>query len=158
MNIVFIVIIVAFIIMLVIKLASGSSSSKSSSSVPTSSEYRLRSNILTPTELNFYSSLDTAIAGRYLICPKVRIIDFIEGKSFANNQRIMSKHCDFLICSRAMKPLFVIELDDKSHQTNATTIKNDKFKDELYKVTGIKLIRIKVSSIYNTQELRNLMS
>ncbi len=122
----------------------------------TNQDYSLRKSIMTPTELNFYNDLEVAVQDRYIICPKVRVIDFVEpiGKNKNSNfNRIVSKHCDFLLCSRSFKPIFVIELDDKSHN-NVRSQKNDNFKNELYQTIGIKLIRIKVSSIYNIKDIQ----
>lgn len=158
MTIILIIVVLAvFVLAAIIKVVS---SDGKTSYIPNGTDFKLKSSILTATELNFYNSLDIAIAGRYLICPKVRLADYVDCKNNSNGNfnRIKSKHCDFLICSRAMKPLFVIELDDKSHQTSSNTINNDKFKDTLYNSIGLKIIRIKVSSTYSTQELRNLMS
>jgi len=113
--------------------------------------------ILSEAEFNFYNVLNLALQNsNFIICPKVRIADFINVKSNKNFtsdlNRIKSKHVDFLICNNRLKPLIAIELDDKSHDKR---IERDNFINELYKSVNLNTLRIKNGQTYSVIELRN---
>lgn len=122
--------------------------------------YILKNNFLTPAEVNFYKVLQTALADTdYIIFAKVKLGDLFRvsspQKSFYSYwNRIRSKHVDFLICDKDIKPIAVIELDDQTHLTNEKTITSDKFKNELFLKNKFPLIRIKVQRSYNVEQIR----
>ena len=94
-------------------------------------------------------------ANQLLICPKVRIEDFIwtdwekYGLTWKEEQaarnRIKSRHIDFLICDINLNVQCGIELDDSSH---ANTQKEDAFKDNVFREAGFRNYRIPVR-LYN---------
>ncbi|MDF2700816.1 MAG: hypothetical protein K0Q49_2379 [Haloplasmataceae bacterium] len=104
--------------------------------------------ILTSTEYNFYKSLKIITDNKNLIiCPKVGLKDMIDITDKSNYMKwfgqISQKHIDFLICDNDLKPLFAIELDDKSHDRTKAQ-KNDDFKNKLFSKIGLPLKRIRV--------------
>lgn len=112
-------------------------------------------NLLTPTELKFYLQMKEALKTFNVeIHYKVRLADIFKVKYHnkyykRNFARIMAKHTDFLIVEPATaKPILAIELDDASHDKEAS-FKNDNFKNILYGNSYIKLLRIKVTNTYD---------
>jgi hypothetical protein len=94
---------------------------------------------------------------------KVRLADVFtpsgKGKSYMSDfNRISSKHVDFLVCDKAtMKPIYAIELDDKSHLSEKSK-KRDDFVDKLYTQTGLRLVRVQARKDYSDTYLEGLFS
>ena len=114
--------------------------------------------LLTKTELNFYNTLKLCINNNNIICPKVRIADFVTVKQnhlFQSNfNKISRKHIDFLICNEEFNPLYAIELDDLSHENQT---ERDMFVNELYRTINLPILRIKVSNTYNIDTIKELI-
>src|SRR5262249_36767531 len=102
----------------------------------------------------------TAVGSTYQIFAKVRLIDIVrvrsdapEAQSYKN--RIISKHVDFVLCSRdTFVPLLVIELDDASHRSGAAQ-RRDATKDAALRAARVPLLRISAASNYNPRILAN---
>lgn len=113
--------------------------------------------ILTKNEYYFYNILKP-ITDRhnYLICPKIGIKDIVDVTDHRNYmkyfKKISQKHIDFIICDNNLKPLYGIELDDKSHEKEKA-FKNDNFKNLLFNEIGLKLIRIKSNNYDNLENV-----
>ena len=92
--------------------------------------------LLTKSEYTFFKTLQKILDNdKYIICPKVRLEDFIDvtdkQEIFKYRGYIKSRHVDFLICDNNLHILFAIELDDKTH--NSEKAKNtDEFKNKLF--------------------------
>ena len=67
--------------------------------------------------------------------------------------KIKSKHIDFIITDQKSNIKYLIELDWYSHYKDYQTIKNDRFKEEIFKDLWLKLIRFKNKSFYNFDSL-----
>jgi hypothetical protein len=117
--------------------------------------------LLTKNEWAFYKKLKP-VADRYgyNIIAKIRLADLVEvdtsqtkeyGKYFP---KISSKHIDFgLVNPENMEVLYLIELDDRSHQ-RADRIERDKLVNALCEKVGYTLIRT-----YNdTEEVERVLS
>lgn len=108
--------------------------------------------LLTKSEYTFFKTLQKILDNdKYIICPKVRLEDFIDvtdkQEIFKYRGYIKSRHVVFLICDNNLHILFAIELDDKTH--NSEKAKNtDEFKNKLFEKIGIKLYRIKTEDNY----------
>lgn len=105
--------------------------------------------ILTKTEYAFWKVLQPRAARRnILVCPKVRMEDFLEVKTKDNRKRqswrgrIKSRHIDFILCDSDLNMLAGVELDDNSHKYNKATIEGDLFKNSVFKAIGMPLFRI----------------
>lgn len=132
---------------------------------PKSSEpqysYQARKSLLSAAELSFYQVLARLVGTRFAVCGKVRLADVFsvsgrEGTQAARN-RINQKHIDFLLCDpRTMAPLLGIELDDSSHQ-RADRSQRDDFVDEVFRIAGVPLLRVRAQKSYNTEELAGLI-
>lgn len=112
--------------------------------------------LLTKAEYTFYNTLKPLCDNANLIiCPKVRMEDFLEITDKQNYRKyrgyVKSRHIDFLICDSKLHVIAGVELDDKTHNLEKTK-QTDDFKNQVFKAIAIPLYRIKVSSgIYNDQ-------
>lgn len=112
--------------------------------------------LLTKTEYVFYNILKRKCdENNLLICPKVRMEDFInvtdKKNIFKYRNYIKSRHIDFMICDNKLRLLAGLELDDSSHQ-NKDAADIDEFKNKVFKAIQIPLFRVKISQgDYGTQ-------
>lgn len=118
--------------------------------------YKKRSYFFSVAELKFFEVLKEIIGDNYYIFPKVRICDIVSSKdkrSYAQFNRIKSKHVDFLICTKnPITPKIVVELDDSSHNYQSR-IKRDKFVDGVFASSEIPIVHVKVKSFYDKEFL-----
>ena len=119
--------------------------------------YRLRDDFLSPAEFSFYRVLQMAVRDQGIVCPKVNLADIFfvsrpnENQGYRN--KIDRKHVDFLVCHpKTMKPLFGVELDDKSHG-RSDRVERDEFVDEVFRIAGLALIRKPARAAYEPQSL-----
>lgn len=107
--------------------------------------YELNETILTERERAFYRILKPIADSLELqICPKVRVADIVSIKKGTRDwqkwfNKIRSKHVDFLLCDYDMNIVLIIELDDRSHETERAK-KNDALKNAIF---GDRLLRIR---------------
>jgi len=104
--------------------------------------------LLTKTEYAFYNILKMKCDKKnVLICPKIRMEDFLEVTDKQNKLKyrgyIKSRHIDFMLCDSKLNLLAGIELDDKSHnEKEAAAI--DHFKNRVFQTINMPLFRVKV--------------
>lgn len=120
--------------------------------------YRLRDGLLSAGELAFYQVLVRAVPPEYVINCKVRIWDILYVERSENSRghenRISSKHVDFLLCDRTtMKAVLAIELDDASHN-RPDRQDRDAFVDQAFAAAGLPIIHIKAARSYSTVEIQ----
>lgn len=107
--------------------------------------YIMNETILTERERAFYHILKPVADRLELqICPKVRVADIVSIKKGTKDwqkwfNKIKSKHVDFLLCDYDMNIVLLIELDDRSHETERAQ-KNDRLKNAIF---GDRLVRIR---------------
>ena len=107
--------------------------------------YEMNETILTERERAFYRILKPiADKLKLQICPKVRVADIVSIKKGTRDwqkwfNKIRSKHVDFLLCDYDMNIVLLIELDDRSHETDRAK-KNDALKNAIF---SNKLLRIR---------------
>lgn len=88
---------------------------------------------------------------------KVRLLDLVEPVSGNPKYKtylykIQAKHVDFVICDKKLVARYVIELDDKSHDTEEKQ-ERDKFVDEVLKSTGYKVLRIREKDLEDLEQI-----
>lgn len=119
--------------------------------------FRQRGDFLSPGELAFYRGLVPVVDSRYVICPKVRIADLVhtvDRNDQGNKNRINQKHVDFVLCEKeSMKPILVIELDDKSH-ARADRQERDELVDAVFESAQLPLLHVRAAARYAPQDLR----
>lgn len=106
--------------------------------------------LLTKNEWYFYINTLKPLEEKYNIkvLPKVRMEDVVGVKKTVDKKerasargKVKSRHFDFVITNPNLKILLIIELDDRSHETEKA-IKNDEFKNSVLNQIGIPYIRI----------------
>ena len=117
--------------------------------------YKKSDYLFTKTELKFYRELIKITDELNLVIfPKIRLADIFKYNEYKDFNKIKSKHIDFLLCDKSnCKIRLAIELDDYSHNSNKS-VKNDNFKNEIFKQTNLPLIRLKVNNTYNLEEIK----
>ena len=104
--------------------------------------------LLSSNEYKFYKNLQP-IADKYnlQILPKVRIWDIIEVNTGLNNSertsaqnKIKSKHFDFVLADNNLYIKCVIELDDSSHNSEKAKA-SDEFKNKVCETVNLPIIR-----------------
>jgi hypothetical protein len=112
------------------------------------SPYVLCETVLSHKEKSFYDSLLPITSKLGLtVFAKMRLADFINapvGNPFNEKlfYKISSKHVDFILCNSDMKPVIVIEVDDKTHD-RIDNKERDEFKNRLFKYVDIPLLRFR---------------
>src|SRR5262245_22373963 len=87
---------------------------------PSTSPY-IKTPLLTASELRFFALLESAIPDRCYLLAQVRLANLVTirpdvGFSWKHFNPIGMKCVDFVVCDHAtMRPLLVVELDDRSH-------------------------------------------
>lgn len=121
--------------------------------------YRLTQRFLSEAELSFYKVLLQVLPPEYVVVVKPRLGDVLfvprgSAGRWALQNKIQSKHVDFLLCSeQTMTPQVVIELDDKSH-ARADRIERDEFVDKACAAAGLDVIHIPAQRSYVLDEIR----
>jgi len=116
-----------------------------------------RDDFLSAAEFSFYRVLKLAVKDRAVILAKVNLADIFfvarpkENQSYRN--KIDRKHVDFLGCDpTTMKPLFGVELDDKSY-SRSDRVERDVFVDQICQVAGLPLLRVPAKAGYEPNQL-----
>ncbi len=122
--------------------------------------YIKRKHLTTTAERNFFRALEPIVRGKYEIFVNVSLGDIFdttkglersEKRSYWN--KIKQKHVDFVLCNpKTFEVMLAIELDDSSHATKKAKEK-DEFKNKLFQVAGLRLIRVLTQANYDQEEL-----
>jgi hypothetical protein len=124
--------------------------------------YRKVDSLLTAAERSFYGVLLKAVDGETLVFAKVRLADVLwlprdTRDRQAHHNRIISKHLDFVLCSRdTLAPRLAIELDDSSHSRPARR-ERDSFVDAALSAAGLPLLRVPVRRGYSPHDLGEMI-
>lgn len=124
--------------------------------------YERTERLLSAAEYSFLGALRLAVANKYDIFPKVRLLDVVNVKAGAGRQaafnRVQSKHLDFLLCDRdTSRPILAIELDDSTHQRAERKVR-DAFLEEVLEVVGLPAVRFPVTRAYDPHEIARLIT
>lgn len=94
----------------------------------------------------------------YIIIPHVAFREIFwwgEWKSdWTLTNRVTKMHFDFGIYNEDLQPILFLEIQGKEHKENPKVIERDKFKAEVMKHCGMKLITIDCSEPMTDQEIR----
>jgi len=119
--------------------------------------------LLTPAELSFYNYIFDALdSNEYVLCTKVRLGDLVKFRGGDDKQRwkrlqqVNRKHIDFVVCSRkSMMPVFLIELDDSSHNRKDRKDR-DHLVDSFLSQACLPILHVRCQRYYNP-EVRQAM-
>lgn len=118
--------------------------------------------ILTGPEYKFYMAIKPLMDElSYTICPKVGLKDLFEVNAGTQDRqkyfgKISQKHIDFLVCDDSLRPLFAVELDDKSHRRSDVQ-ERDAFKNLVFQSANFPLYRVPTNSFYTKEYLRQYL-
>ena len=130
--------------------------------VPSSQErtpYVLCESVLTRPEREFFNALLIAAAGECHVLSKVRLFDLLELPAGTPNRqswqnRVQSKHVDFVLCHRiSSRPMVAIELDDSSHGRRDRR-ERDEFVDRVCSQVGLPMLRFPVERSFDHAKVR----
>jgi len=131
--------------------------------------YRRRDAVLTPGELAFLPALQQALpvvsslvgaTGLPLVLAHVRLADLVEVETggIAAFNSVAQKHVDFVLCDpRTTRPVLVIELDDRSHNSHHARSR-DEAKDAALLSAGLAVLRVRASAGYDVRKLAQVMA
>lgn len=123
-----------------------------------------KKNLLSKGEYSFWKDLKEKCGDEFIICPKVRMEDFLyvndrlsKGDKMKYRNWIKSRHIDFLLCDARLFILAGIELDDNSHKTDDSQ-KIDKMKNDIFAEVGIPLYRVNLSQGYVKKQIDEILA
>lgn len=116
--------------------------------------YTLQGPLCTHAELQFLDTLRTVLAPSHCVMVKVRLLDVLKPSSPAAMRRVSQKHVDFVVCdARTTMPLYIIELNDKSH-ARPDRAARDQFVERALLGAGIPILWQRAQSQYEPRELQ----
>lgn len=122
--------------------------------------YHARGFLLTKAEAIFYHLLRDMVKGHLVIFPHVALRDLVtivdRSDYFTYYNKIDRKQMDFVLCDTGtLQPIFVIELDDSSHN-RPDRMMRDAFVEVVLESAKIPLVRVPVEHHYDQKELGEL--
>jgi hypothetical protein len=130
--------------------------------LPDAYPYYARRALLTPTELAFYRTLTDVVAGRLVVCMKVRLGDVVgcsdEVWKLGYGRLVAQKHLDFvLVDADTTRVVLAIEVDDRSH-AHPRRQARDLFVDRAMRAAGVPLLRVPAARSYPPTEIRRALA
>ena len=121
-------------------------------------QYERRDNLMTRAERECYHALVAEMGQDYTFFPQVHLDSIVTPRKSQGNQlyafrHINQKSVDFVACDKTqLRPLFAIELDDKTHNL-PSRVARDKEVERILRNAAIPLIRIQNHGNFNPKEL-----
>jgi hypothetical protein len=119
--------------------------------------YSSRGILLTNAEAVFFRVLRAMTEDHLIIFPHVALRDLVtvidQSDYYTHYNKIDRKQVDFVLCDpKSLNPVFVIELDDKSHR-RPDRVERDIFVEDVLAKAKIPLVRVPVRQNYDPKEL-----
>jgi hypothetical protein len=113
-----------------------------------------KKNVLTTVEQNAYWKIIEAAGNDKIVLAQVSFSSFLKTSGDAKDRRVLfntarQKVADFVICNKGFEVLKVIEIDDKSHNKD-----KDSKRDEITEKAGIKTLRYEATNLPSVEDLR----
>jgi very-short-patch-repair endonuclease len=121
-------------------------------------QYRRKDGVMTEAERECYHALVSEMGPDYYFFPQMHldaIVQPIDARKdrFYAFRHINQKSVDFVACDKKqLRPLFAIELDDKTHN-QAKRVERDAEVERILRGAGIPLIRIQNRGRFDPKEL-----
>ena len=147
-------VVVVVVIIAVLALVAGKGQPEQTADFP----FDRRKFLLTQAERSLFGVLEQAVQADYYIFTKVRVADLLSVKKGTEKRqghqnRVTSKHIDFVLCDRtAISPVLAIELDDSSHEA-AERQARDLFLDGAFAAAELPLLHVKARRSYDVSEV-----
>lgn len=110
--------------------------------------YGRKKAVMTDRELGFYRRLEKIVADKYYIFPQMHLSAMMFNKTGGRYrriafQRINRTSVDFVLCDKdTLSPVYAIELDDRTHDTELR-MKRDLGVEMMLEGVGIPLVRFR---------------
>lgn len=124
----------------------------------------IRTPLLTDAELRFFDVLSDALSERYYLLTQVRLANLVKVKQRSGTffwkqfSPIGMKCVDFVIVQRnTMRPLLVVELDDRSHQL-AERRRRDVFVDQVLNSVELPVLHWPTQLQYSKSDLSHAVA
>ncbi len=118
--------------------------------------YAPRPSFFSKSEGAFFTALQSAVSGRYLIFSKVRLLDLCQDLPWhevAAFNRIAQKHVDFVLCEPAtFRLVAAMEVDGSSHRLRKR-VERDEFVGDLFRQIGVPLIRFPAQGWFDPHQV-----
>jgi very-short-patch-repair endonuclease len=125
-------------------------------------KYGRKDFIMTRAEHECYDALVAEMGASYFFFPQIHLDAIVFPKNTQKDRlyafrHINQKSLDFVACGKeTMRPLFAVELDDKTH-SQPKRIERDKEVERILHGAGIPLIRIENRGRFDQKELARLV-
>lgn len=105
------------------------------------SKYALKSNLLTECEKEYYHAILNVLPEDCFLLPQINLATVIEKKDGSKYHNELFRNIDFLVTDDEFRPLFFIEINDKTHTEKARIARDRKVRD-ICREAGIPLITL----------------
>lgn len=85
--------------------------------------------LLTYTEIKFKNAIENALPGDYILYPQINLASIIKRTDDHKYQNELYRNVDFCVFDKKYNPLFIIEINDKSHNEKNRQARDYKVKD-----------------------------
>jgi very-short-patch-repair endonuclease len=125
-------------------------------------EYRRKDGVMTNAEQECYHALVSEMGSHYYFFPQMHLDTIVQPTDtrkdrFYAFRHINQKSVDFVACDKnQLRPLFAIELDDKTHN-QPKRIERDREVERILRGAGIPLIRIENRGHFDPKALAGLV-
>lgn len=112
---------------------------------------------MTNAERAFFTFLQTAVKGRYLIFPQMPLDRLVKSNGMIAREYytiLENGSIDFVLAHpKYLNPMLAIELDDSSHLQSVNK-QRDQIKEALLRESGLELLRFRVGDKWDAQEIQ----
>jgi len=115
--------------------------------------------VMSKVELQLFHRLIEAFPEK-LVLPQVQLCRFVEVQNVPGRMGVLNRYArlsvDFVVCSPDAAVERVVELDDRSHNSEAARSRDSK-KDGVLNAAGIPVVRLQARAIPSAGDLRRLV-
>ncbi len=146
------------IILILARLVVSNSSSKRKVFKNNIYNYSAKSSLMTKAEGDVFRKIEEAVSERYYVFPQVHLSAILDHRVKGQEWRyafshINGKSVDYVLCDReTLKPTYVIELDDYTHDRKERQ-KRDREVERILAHAGVPLVRFRDTSKLSIQTI-----
>lgn len=123
-------------------------------------EYKVKTCLMTATEINYYNCLRSILPSQFIVQPQVNLATVLEKDAGSYYQNELYRNIDFCIFDNYYRPLLLIEINDETHR-QPKRIERDKKVAEICASAGLPLIRFwtkyGIDSNYISKKMREYL-
>jgi very-short-patch-repair endonuclease len=125
--------------------------------------YKRKDFLMSRAEHEFFDILVDIAGDQYYVFPQIHLSTILDNKVVGQNwkgafRHIDEKSVDYVICDKAyIKPLLVIELDDKTHERDNRKIRDEEV-ERILSNANLPLLRFGNNGHFDKEEVKHLVS